>query len=189
MSAPPPGTPGNTWTDERVATLRELRLEGLSCSQIAKRLGGVSRNAVIGKLARLGLSNREGPAVPRFSADAKLGTRPHLKPGPALKTSKSVFTAPNLTGAPHVDKPEAPGSASILSLRTGQCGWPIGDPQDVTFTLCGAPADGRYCKAHAAIARAPVQAKPHKSLAGWIDKLEGRWSSRPRARAIADGWG
>ncbi len=49
-----------SWTDERVETLRAMWAEGKSASQIAKELGGVTRNAVIGKVHRLGLSNR-GP--------------------------------------------------------------------------------------------------------------------------------
>ena len=49
-----------TWTDERVETLKRMWTEGQSASQIAKELGGVTRNAVIGKVHRLGLSNRVG---------------------------------------------------------------------------------------------------------------------------------
>ena len=49
-----------SWTDERVDTLRNMWSEGKSASQIAKELGGVTRNAVIGKVHRLGLSNRVG---------------------------------------------------------------------------------------------------------------------------------
>src|SRR4051812_9430640 len=52
------------WTDDRVASLKKLWLEGLSASQIAKQLGGVTRNAVIGKVHRLGLSGRATPAAP-----------------------------------------------------------------------------------------------------------------------------
>jgi len=52
------------WTDERVDVLKKLWLEGLSASQIAKQLGGVTRNAVIGKVHRLGLSGREAPSQP-----------------------------------------------------------------------------------------------------------------------------
>ena len=51
------------WTDERVALLKKLWLEGLSASQIAKQLGGVTRNAVIGKVHRLGLSGRAGSST------------------------------------------------------------------------------------------------------------------------------
>ena len=52
------------WTDERVETLKKLWLDGLSASQIAKQLGGVTRNAVIGKVHRLGLSGRAAPSQP-----------------------------------------------------------------------------------------------------------------------------
>jgi GcrA cell cycle regulator len=50
-----------SWTDDRVTVLKKLWLEGLSASQIAKQLGGVTRNAVIGKVHRLGLSGRPRP--------------------------------------------------------------------------------------------------------------------------------
>jgi len=53
-----------SWTDERVETLKKMWAEGQSASQIAKELGGVTRNAVIGKVHRLGLSNRVGPGGP-----------------------------------------------------------------------------------------------------------------------------
>ncbi len=56
-------TAAGGWTDERVASLKKLWLEGLSASQIAKQLGGVTRNAVIGKVHRLGLSGRATPAA------------------------------------------------------------------------------------------------------------------------------
>ena len=63
------------WTDERVEILKKLWLEGLSASQIAKQLGGVTRNAVIGKVHRLGLSGRATPSQP---------TRPAFRaPAPA----------------------------------------------------------------------------------------------------------
>ena len=53
-----------SWTDERVETLKKMWGEGQSASQIAKELGGVTRNAVIGKVHRLGLSNRGAAAAP-----------------------------------------------------------------------------------------------------------------------------
>lgn len=60
-----------SWTDERVETLKRMWAEGLSASQIAKDLGGVTRNAVIGKVHRLGLSNRtEGGEAPAAAAPA-----------------------------------------------------------------------------------------------------------------------
>src|SRR5438128_7943118 len=53
------------WTDERVELLKKLWQDGLSASQIAKQLGGVTRNAVIGKVHRLGLSGRATPSKPQ----------------------------------------------------------------------------------------------------------------------------
>ena len=52
------------WTEDRVETLKKLWADGLSASQIAKQLGGVTRNAVIGKVHRLGLSGRAAPSRP-----------------------------------------------------------------------------------------------------------------------------
>ena len=61
-----------SWTDERVETLKKMWSDGQSASQIAKELGGVTRNAVIGKVHRLGLSNRTGGTA---AAAATTGTR------------------------------------------------------------------------------------------------------------------
>ena len=66
-----------SWTDERVETLKKMWGEGQSASQIAKELGGVTRNAVIGKVHRLGLSNRTAGA-PAAAATAK--PEPKAKP-------------------------------------------------------------------------------------------------------------
>ncbi|MFZ9950639.1 MAG: GcrA family cell cycle regulator, partial [Gemmobacter sp.] len=68
-----------SWTDERVETLRRMWLEGQSASQIAKELGGVTRNAVIGKVHRLGLSNRGGDGLP-----------PGAMPGAAGATAEGI---------------------------------------------------------------------------------------------------
>ena len=74
-----------SWTDERVETLKKMWGEGQSASQIAKELGGVTRNAVIGKVHRLGLSNRAGsgatPAAPAAASPAAAkGTAPMTEP-------------------------------------------------------------------------------------------------------------
>ncbi len=65
-----------SWTDERVETLKKMWAEGQSASQIAKELGGVTRNAVIGKVHRLGLSNRAPAAAPREEPQAEAPARP-----------------------------------------------------------------------------------------------------------------
>jgi GcrA cell cycle regulator len=80
-----------SWTDERVELLKKMWSEGQSASQIAKELGGVTRNAVIGKVHRLGLSNRTGgapepvakPAKPAAKAEAKKPAKPEAAARPA----------------------------------------------------------------------------------------------------------
>ena len=70
-----------SWTDERVELLKKMWGEGQSASQIAKELGGVTRNAVIGKVHRLGLSNRTTTtATPKTEAKAKSAPKPEAKP-------------------------------------------------------------------------------------------------------------
>ncbi|MEP4198905.1 MAG: GcrA family cell cycle regulator [Aliishimia sp.] len=65
-----------SWTDDRVETLKKMWGEGQSASQIAKELGGVTRNAVIGKVHRLGLSNRSGGGGTKTDAKAKPAAAP-----------------------------------------------------------------------------------------------------------------
>ena len=72
-----------SWTDERVELLKKMWTEGQSASQIAKELGGVTRNAVIGKVHRLGLSNRTGGQAP--AAPASPAPKPEAKPKVAAK--------------------------------------------------------------------------------------------------------
>ncbi|MDQ7071617.1 MAG: GcrA family cell cycle regulator [Rhodobacterales bacterium] len=93
-----------SWTDDRVEVLKKMWGEGQSASQIAKELGGVTRNAVIGKVHRLGLSNRAGSAgakgtvkpaaktgaKPAVPAEAKPKTPPAAKPKPAAKPADTV---------------------------------------------------------------------------------------------------
>ncbi len=79
-----------SWTDERVELLKKMWGEGQSASQIAKELGGVTRNAVIGKVHRLGLSNRAGaaPAAAPAAATATAAAKPETKAKPAVKPAE-----------------------------------------------------------------------------------------------------
>ena len=143
------------WTDERVEMLKRLWLEGLSASQIAKQLGGVTRNAVIGKVHRLGLSGRATPSQPaRPVFKAPRPPRPAHTPAPRRVESQHV-SAP-----PPVFYVEEPGSATVLTLGAHMCKWPIGDPSTDDFTFCGRrSADGPYCTEHARMAYQPQQAR------------------------------
>ena len=137
------------WTDERVETLKKLWLDGLSASQIAKQLGGVTRNAVIGKVHRLGLAGRatptrtERPRVP--SAPRMSAMRTHIPEPPVVEEDPVT-----LEDGTHV---------SVLAINDRMCRWPIGDPSSETFSFCGRRAgeSGPYCPQHAQIAYQPQQ--------------------------------
>jgi len=145
------------WTDERVATLKKLWLEGLSASQIAKQLGGVTRNAVIGKVHRLGLSGRAAPSQPsRSTFKAPRAPRPVSVPQPRRLEAHAPAPAPR-----PILIDEAPGTATVLTLGAHMCKWPIGDPSADSFTFCGRrnEGDGPYCAQHAQVAYQPAQSK------------------------------
>jgi GcrA cell cycle regulator len=83
-----------SWTDERIDTLRKMWEAGQTASQIAEELGGVSRNAVIGKAHRLGLQSRPSPVKPN-EPDAAKAAAPEPKPAPA-----PIAKAPERAPAP-----------------------------------------------------------------------------------------
>ena len=146
------------WTDERVEILKRLWLEGLSASQIAKQLGGVTRNAVIGKVHRLGLSGRAAPSQPQRPAfKAPRPAKPvTVAPAPVRRVEPVLATQRPPTPLP-VRREEA-GSATVLTLGAHMCKWPIGDPSTEGFSFCGMRAsDGPYCVGHAEVAYQPQQ--------------------------------
>ncbi len=98
-----------SWTDERVETLKKMWGEGQSASQIAKELGGVTRNAVIGKVHRLGLSNRSsGATAAKPEAKAKPAPKAEAKPRPSPKTEAArPVTEPSV-------KPASPARRQII---------------------------------------------------------------------------
>jgi GcrA cell cycle regulator len=112
-----------SWTDERVETLKRMWAEGQSASQIAKELGGVTRNAVIGKVHRLGLSNRAGGAEDEELAVAVPPAAPAAEPA-AERTEPAqaeVARAPATAGQPDPAVAESasplPSNVAPLPLR------------------------------------------------------------------------
>ena len=142
------------WTDDRVETLKKLWLDGHSASQIAKQLGhGVTRNAVIGKVHRLGLSGRATPSKPARPTTFR-APRP-ARPATVAQTRRAVDRGPS-DPAPAQMRDEQPGAATVLTLGAHMCKWPIGDPTDNGFTFCGRRAsEGSYCVEHARVAYQP----------------------------------
>ena len=147
------------WTDERVELLKKLWQDGLSASQIAKQLGGVTRNAVIGKVHRLGLSGRAAPSKPaRTVFKAPRPARPvSAAPSPPRRIADPA-SLPQSSPVRYVE--EEPGLATVLTLGAHMCKWPIGDPSLDSFTFCGRrTGEGPYCHEHSEVAYQPAQTK------------------------------
>jgi GcrA cell cycle regulator len=154
------------WTDERVELLKKLWLEGLSASQIAKQLGGVTRNAVIGKVHRLGLSGRATPSQPsRPAFRAPRPPRPAISSASAHRRPESRPDSAHRVAIRPASYIEEPGTATVLTLGAHMCKWPIGDPATAEFTFCGRRSadEGPYCVEHARLAYQPPQAKKKSS--------------------------
>lgn len=177
-----------SWTDERVELLKKLWGEGQSASQIAKELGGVTRNAVIGKVHRLGLSNRAGSAPVKAAekkpakdkAEPRTRSASPAKPGPEVETRpktparKPIIPAGQpLPPQPSANEisPEALASVrevekkakkiSLMQLTERTCKWPIGDPATEDFWFCGlsVQAGKPYCEAHVGVAFQPMSSR------------------------------
>ena len=177
-----------SWTDERVELLKKMWSEGQSASQIAKELGGVTRNAVIGKVHRLGLSNRAGASAtpapekkPVKSAPENSDAKPAAK-APIQERVVEVAVTPRkpivpagqpLPPQPSANEisPEALASVrevektakkiTLMELTERTCKWPVGDPATDDFWFCGlAVQQGKpYCEAHVGVAFQPMSSR------------------------------
>ena len=148
------------WTEDRVGALKKLWLEGQSASQIAKQLGGgVTRNAVIGKVHRLGLSGRAAPSQPARATFRPSRPRPAAQPTQAPSAPRRIEAVqPRPAAAPSVPAPmpDLPGTATVMTLGAHMCKWPIGDPSSNEFSFCGRrSSEGVYCVEHARVAYQP----------------------------------
>jgi GcrA cell cycle regulator len=160
-----------SWTDERVELLKRLWNQGLSASQIAAELaGGVTRNAVIGKVHRLGLSGRAKAPAPQASRPRKATRAPSHpmshspvvrgnlalspRPTPAPTPAPIIAIAPQPIAEIVVPMSER---VTIMELRESMCRWPHGDPTSADFRFCGAksPPGTPYCGYHSQIAYQP----------------------------------
>ena len=162
-----------SWTDERVELLRQLWLDGKSASQISAQLGhGLTRNAVIGKVHRLGLAGRAKSPSSTVSTPRPAPT-PRIAPrassgGGAPRTAVRGNTALALSPEPMLDTRPVfledvvvPMSlrVTIVELKEAMCRWPLGDPSSSEFRYCGSPSTGAgpYCTHHGKLAYQPVQ--------------------------------
>ena len=154
------------WTEDRVGALKKLWLEGQSASQIAKQLGGgVTRNAVIGKVHRLGLSGRAAPSQPARATFHPSRPRPAAPPTQAPSAPRRIEAVQARPAAAQVPAPmpDLPGTATVMTLGAHMCKWPIGDPSSNEFSFCGRrSSEGVYCVEHARVAYQPAVRKGGK---------------------------
>lgn len=160
-----------SWNDERVELLRKMWMDGLSASQIAGELGnGITRNAVIGKVHRLGLSGRvktmsNAPARPRTQQPRAPRANPAPRRAPnGAGVVGNVALAYSFRAAPAprpIEDVVAPicEPVTIMELREGMCRWPLGDPATPEFRYCGGKAEigVTYCPYHSRMAYQPAQ--------------------------------
>lgn len=174
------------WTEERVAELKKLWAEGHSASQIAKRLGSVTRNAVIGKVHRLGLSGRATPSRPvkrpprlaRPKPQQQMPRQAQPRGSNALAVREATPPAPLTEAETNIEPRRLPNGdmVTVLTMKDTMCKWPIGDPADTTFGFCGhASADGSpYCAEHARVAFQPAKKRERRAREfDYIQRLAG----------------
>ena len=139
-----------SWTEEKVSKLKELWGKGNTASQIAEIIGGISRNAVIGKAHRLNLSakikTRTATSNKNFDSNVEVNN-PQLKRGRKSKF-KSLIIEKDF-------EPENP--KQLEELDESSCKWPIGHPDEKNFYFCGRSSlkDFSYCKLHLLYAYQP----------------------------------
>jgi GcrA cell cycle regulator len=160
-----------TWSSERIELMQRCFQAGLSCSQIAHEIG-VSRNAVIGKMHRLGLSRPKNLASTKDLvasqvahrhaaklAHPKAGSWRHKRAPPTISAQHEMLEAAFPASPPRVeDVPIHNGSGcTLLELGQEKCRWPISSPDAADFCFCGnEPVKGLpYCPGHARIAYRP----------------------------------
>ena len=167
----------SSWSAERVTVLRQLWREGRSAAEIAKSLGGVTRNAVIGKVHRLGLAGRMTPARPRWPAIPRAETRPVRRRAPSKTPPPPAAPAVRArrAGTPVVEALARVRYACALTGRT--CRWPIGDPREAGFGYCGDAVSGKgpYCAGHHQTACPPrlQVGRDREGLGGWRGARQG----------------
>jgi GcrA cell cycle regulator len=150
------------WSDRRVEQLKKLWEAGLSASQIAAELGHVTRNAVIGKVHRLGLSGRHNSqslAAPRKARAAQHRMRiprPVSSGNTALAHAFDAELEPDPIAYDNVVPMNQ--RLSLLELNKASCHWPIGDPATAEFFFCGGNALNSmpYCAYHSRVAYQPA---------------------------------
>ena len=139
-----------SWTDEKVAKLKELWGKGNTASQIAEIIGGISRNAVIGKAHRLNLSAKIKTRTATSNKNFEISEEDrNVK---SRKTRGSRFKSLIIEKDFEPEQPK-----QLEELDENSCKWPIGHPDEKGFYFCGRSSlkDFSYCKLHLLYAYQP----------------------------------
>jgi len=139
-----------SWNDEKVSKLKELWGKGNTASQIAEIIGGLSRNAVIGKAHRLNLSSKIKTRNSLSSQNFESNSEENNSKQRQVRKSKfkSLLIEKNF-------EPENP--KKLEELDESSCKWPVGHPEEKSFYFCGRSSlkDFSYCKLHLLYAYQP----------------------------------
>ena len=140
-----------SWDEEKITKLKELWGNGSTASQIALIIGGISRNAVIGKAHRLNLSSnakaKSASSKHNFEENNNENNNPKQKLGRKSKF-KSLIIEKDF---------ESENPKKLEELDESSCKWPIGHPEEESFYFCGRSSlkDFSYCKLHLLYAYQP----------------------------------
>lgn len=167
---------GRGWTEIRVTVASALYNSGLSAAQVAAMIGGVSRNAVIGKMHRAEAADPKRK-LPCGSTDQAKGVRQPRRR--RVRTRGAVVRF----GEPAKERPIPPSVVDVQipaeqrrtldQLNDTCCHWPVGDPREKDFFFCGAPkvddADVPYCPSHQFRSRLPDSARRKPKSAAFVN--------------------
>ena len=157
-----------SWTEERVELLKKLWSEGLSASRIAAQLGGVTRNAVIGKVHRLRLLGRGKSLSAGAARGASSSSHTVRMSQASIRGNTALAHVYDYDAEPTPEQIEniipIRQGCSLLDLTEQNCHWPIGDPGSGDFVFCGGNSVPGlpYCAYHCRIAYRPAAERRRK---------------------------
>ena len=155
-----------SWTEEKVSKLKELWGNGNTASQIAEIIGGISRNAVIGKAHRLNLSAKIKTRT--ATSNQNFENSLNEKNVKIKRNRKSKFKSLIIEKDFEPENPK-----QLEELDENSCKWPIGHPDEKSFYFCGRSSlkDFSYCKLHLLYAYQPKGKKEELSEKGEVPEF------------------
>jgi len=182
-----PSRSTESWTVDRENMLRDLWADGLPASQIAAKLGGVSRSSVIGKVHRLGLTGRKLANRATAARERRKPTH-HARPYKPSRSGVAAGGAFNTTfahkakSAPALELEEEPielldipfaQRKTLIELSEHTCRWPVGHPDLPDFFFCGGDVAGEqvYCAYHCRVAYVPIDRRRQQKNSRWLERF------------------